>query len=308
MRPINISNEERASIAAKMLEELGKKLNEYTFGDSTSFKFEASFCEKLKDKIRIAYTPTAYLRMSSLVDEFDSEISWFGLVEKKSPKLYRVYDVLVCKQQVDGGKVDTKDEDMLDFISNLTDEQSDHMHFQAHSHVNFDTKASGTDMQNQADILASMPGHEGFYIFQIWNKRGSINTYLYDLDENCFYDKNDIELVIEDPDYEDMDLFVAEARSKVEKINYAEKYAKKKEPWKPEKKKDEKSKVDNRYLNGVPDYDMLDSDEEDLDEAGNYFSDAGYAYSYNSYGYPYGNDLPKKVYDSYGYQNGGYTY
>ena len=72
------------------------------------------------------------------------------------------------------------------------------MHFQAHSHVNMSTSASGVDLQNQADVVRNM-GKDGFYIFQIWNKKGDISTYLYDLDNNVFYDSKDVDIAVEDP-------------------------------------------------------------------------------------------------------------
>ena len=216
MRPIKLNEKEKTTLMDKMIKQFIETLDNYTFGGSTKISFEANIGGKLKDKIKLVYSPKAWLRMNALVKNFDSEISWFGLVaETDDPMIYYIYDVLVCKQQVNGVKVDTEDEDMLEFISNLTEDQSDHMHFQAHSHVNMSTSASGTDLQNQADILANMPGNEGFYIFQIWNKRGEISTYFYDLSKNVFYDKDDVEIIVEDEDYGTLDDFVSEAKSLV---------------------------------------------------------------------------------------------
>jgi hypothetical protein len=73
----------------------------------------------------------------------------------------------------------------------------EHLHFQGHSHVKMSTEASGIDLQNQTDVVTNM-GKSGFYIFQIWHKNRDINTYLYDLDNNIFYDKKDVLLEIED--------------------------------------------------------------------------------------------------------------
>lgn len=215
MKPIYLNEETKTKLFEKFAGEFMKHLNQGCFEGKSSFTFTADLGTKAKNKIKIVYTPEAYLKMMKLVASFDSEVSWFGLVDRKSPTEFYVYDVLVCKQQVSGAKVDTKDEDMVEFICSLTDEQSDHMHFQAHSHVNFDTFASGTDLQNQEDILGNMPGHEGFYIFQIWNKKGDINTYLYDLDNNVFYDRNDVEVKIDG-----LDAFIDSATKLVEKKTY----------------------------------------------------------------------------------------
>lgn len=218
MKPIVLDEKTKENLLKKIIKEFSEKIDNYTFEKEATFTFSAKIGEKCKDKLKIIYTPKAYLRMKKLVEDFSTEVSWFGLVEQKSPMLYRVYDVIVPKQLVNGGKVDTTDEDMLEFYENLTDEQAEHMRFQAHSHVNFSTDASGTDTENQMDMIMNIPGHEGFYIFQIWNKRDSINTYLYDLTNNIFYDKNDIELEIEDEDYGSLGEFIAESRKLVGEI------------------------------------------------------------------------------------------
>lgn len=218
MKPIVMNEKEKNRIIKNCIKSLKESFNDFCFMDGQEFAFKIPVGEKLKDKIRIVYSPSAYLKMTKLVQAFDSEVSWFGLIEHRSPLEYYIYDVIVPKQQVDGAKVDTDDDEMLEFYSNLTDEQAEHLHFQAHSHVNFDTKASGTDSENQMDILSNIPNQEGFYMFQIWNKKGDINTYLYDLDENKFYDRNDVEIVVEDEEYGDLDTFIAESKKLVSKI------------------------------------------------------------------------------------------
>lgn len=218
MKPIILNEKEQKKLFEDLYKQLVEKLKSYTFDDEGELTVSTKLGEKAKEKVKLIYSPMAYLRMRTLVDKFDSEISWFGLVKRLDKKAFYIYDVLVCKQKVNGGKVDTEDDDMLDFITNLTDEQSENMFFQAHSHVNFPTRASGTDMQNQEDILNGMPGHEGFYIFQIWNKKGEISTYLYDLDNNTFYDKNDVEMQIQDEVYGSLDAFLEYAKKLVGKI------------------------------------------------------------------------------------------
>lgn len=270
MKPIVLNETAKEEITNKFLDELKKMFENYSFSKGEELVFKTSVGEKLKDKILIVYTPTAYLRMKTLVEEFDSEVSWFGLVRKESPKLYHVYDVIVCKQQVDGSKVDTRDEDMLEFYSNLTDEQAENMRFQAHSHVNFSTSASGTDVQNQMDIISNIPGRKGFYLFQIWNKRDEISTYLYDLDENKYYDKNDIDLEIEDEDYGTMSDFVISSRNLVEKIQtkvpktepvkyYKTSWQNQKEYYPKEFRPADSFDYRNRFLYGVPDYDVYEN-------------------------------------------------
>lgn len=200
MRPINFTKEAKKLLFEafkkqfdKEIESFDEKMNE----SKINLSFDCNMTNK--EKITIMYTPQAYLRMKALVDNYDTEVGWYGLVEKISNTLYRVYDVKVCRQYVNGGKVDTEDEDTLEFFDSLTDDEAEHMHFQAHSHVQMSTDPSGVDLQNQADVVRNM-GKGGFYIFQIWNKKDDINTYLYDLDANMLYNRKDIEIDIEDSD------------------------------------------------------------------------------------------------------------
>ena len=198
MKPINLTEEDKVNLFQKMFEKFKKELDNYGFNTTDStLSVKTGFCQEAKDKIHIMYTQEAYLRMQALVDFFNTEVAWYGLVDKIDDLTYRIYDIKVCKQYVDGAKVDTEDEDVLKFFSNLNDDEAEHMHFQAHSHVKMGTTASAVDMQNQQDVIKSM-GKTGFYIFQIWNKNGDINTYLYDLDKNTFYDRKDVIIDIED--------------------------------------------------------------------------------------------------------------
>ena len=198
MKPIYLTEEAKVQLFQKFFEKFKKELDNFAFNTSdTTLSVKTDFCEVAKEKVMLVYTQEAFLRMQALVDFFDTEVAWYGLVQKIDDKMYRIYDVKVCKQYVDGAKVDTEDDDMVEFFGNLTDEEANDMHFQAHSHVKMATSASAIDLQNQQDVVKSM-GKTGFYIFQIWNKTGDINTYLYDLDNNVFYDRKDVMIEVED--------------------------------------------------------------------------------------------------------------
>ena len=198
MKPIIMTKEAEANILQTFLQKFTKEWNSFKGNmNETKFTFSAELSTVAKEKITILFTQQAYLRMQMLVDYYDTEVGWYGLVEKIDDKKYRIYDVKLCKQYVNGSKVDTEDEDTLEFFNSLTDEEAEHMHFQGHSHVSMSTTASGIDLQNQTDVIRNM-GKTGFYIFQIWNKKGEISTYLYDLDNNTFYDKKDVTIEIED--------------------------------------------------------------------------------------------------------------
>lgn len=197
MKPLVIDKQTEEKLLMACFEKFKKELESFKFNmNDSKFSMSMDLSEPAKEKVTILYTQDAYLKMEALVDFYDTEVGWYGLVEQINDKLYRVYDVKVCKQYVNGGKVDTEDEDTLEFFDSLSDEEIEHMHFQAHSHVKMSTSASGIDLQNQTDVVRNM-GSKGFYIFQIWNKLGDINTYLYDLDNNVFYDNKDVLVEVE---------------------------------------------------------------------------------------------------------------
>ena len=213
MKPIKLTEEMKLALFQEVMKKFDEQMNSYGFNTTdANISVKTNFSKQAEEKVVISYTQQAYLRMRELVQFFDSEVAWYGLVEQIDPLHYYVYDVKVCKQYVNGTKVDTEDEDMFEFFSNLTDEEAEHMHFQAHSHVNMSTSASGTDVQNQEDIMKNLSG-KGFYIFQIWNKKDDISTYLYDLDNNVFYDSKDVLI-----DIEGVDDFIVSVADLVQKI------------------------------------------------------------------------------------------
>lgn len=187
--------------------------------NKTKFSFSVDVSTVAKDRVTIIYSPKAYLRMQALVDFFDTEVSWYALVEKLADRIYRIYDVRVCKQYVNGVKVDTDDDSTREFYDSLPDDEVNHLHCQCHSHVRASTDASEVDIQNQLDILSNV-GNKGFYIFQIWNKQGDINTYLYDMDDNVYYDRKDVDIEIEDDGILTLNDFLGEAASQVIEMKY----------------------------------------------------------------------------------------
>ena len=194
MKKINLTDDDKIQLLKETIEKFKKKLDDFDEDITASkFEFSANVSSEAKEKIRIVYDSSAYLKMKALVDAYDTEVSWYGLIRKINDKEYYVYDVKVYKQTVGGAKVDTEDEDILAFWDSLSDEEFNDLHFQAHSHVRMSTSASCVDLGNQRDIIRNM-GQDGFFMFQIWNKQGDINTYLYDLTNNMFYDRKDIEI------------------------------------------------------------------------------------------------------------------
>lgn len=222
MKPIALSQEAKAELMNEMIQKFAVALDDYEFNiNETKFSYEKNFSVKATDKIVIRFTPQAYLRCLEMVKSYSSEIGWYGLIRKIGNLTYQVYDIIVCNQKVSGGRVITDDEDMIEFYETLTDDQAEHLHFQAHSHVNMSTSPSSVDLENQASTVKNMGG-KGFYLFQIWNKNLDINSFMYDLDNNVFYDRNDIEVVIDDDEFGSITGFISSLKDKVASMTYTQ--------------------------------------------------------------------------------------
>jgi hypothetical protein len=96
-------------------------------------------------------------------------------------------------QYVSGGRVDTDD---TKYAKWLMEQMRDKENFKrirlhGHSHVKMKTGASAIDNAYQAEMAAHFTD---FYIFVIGNKDQEFNHMVYDVKQNAFFEKNDIEI------------------------------------------------------------------------------------------------------------------
>lgn len=197
-----------------LLNEFEKHLNEVTDG-------KVSFTKTitLPEKIKIYYTPDAFSKTVRLIMSHTMEVAWHCLVRKKDTN-YEVYDVLSYPQTVGPAHVHVKmgrtfgDGNHKDptkyytdwyneVVLNMPEEEEANLCGQCHSHVNMGTTPSSVDMAQQKEEL-ELKGGTGYYLFQIWNKKLEVNSFLYDLDAGVIYEKEDIEVVVEDDDFTEM--------------------------------------------------------------------------------------------------------
>lgn len=245
MKPIFLTEEDKE----EMLKEFQEKLNDANLFDG-SFTYTKKYYFDPKTagpKAKILYTPMAWLKMQKLIQEFTSEIAWHGLVRRGEYEgEFIVYDILTFEQTVTGSTVTTEDEQQQRFFESLTDEQADNMFLQAHSHVNMGVTPSSTDLAHQTKIVRHMSTRrvKKFQIFQIWNKRGEVNSFIYDFADNVYYENKDIIVDILMDDGVLASSFIAAAKAKVvtRAYNYQSQSgyqtgAKKAEAPKPEPKK-----------------------------------------------------------------------
>jgi hypothetical protein len=197
-----------------LLEEFKKHLDEVTNG-------KVSYTKEIKPtgKVKIYYTPEAFSKTVRLIMSHTMEIAWHCLVRKKD-KDYEVYDVLSYPQTVGPAHVhvkmgrtfgDGKPKDPTKYytdwynevVLSMPEEEERNLCGQCHSHVNMSTSPSSVDMTQQKEEL-ELKGRTGYYLFQIWNKKLEVNTFLYDLDAGVLYEKDDVEIIVEEDDFTTM--------------------------------------------------------------------------------------------------------
>lgn len=142
----------------------------------------------------ILYTAQAYFKMHALIQSCDVEIQWHGIVDhEEETNTYIVRDILMYHQYVSGGRVDTDDTKYAKWLmEQMRDKETfKKIRMHGHSHVKMKTGASAIDNAYQADMAAHFTD---FYIFVIGNKDQEFNHMVYDVKQNAFFEKTDIEL------------------------------------------------------------------------------------------------------------------
>lgn len=145
--------------------------------------------------MKIRFTSDAWNKQWALINNFDTEIAWHGLMRPIEGG-YEVYDILVYPQEVTGGTVETDQVKYQTWLMKQPDEVFNNIRYQGHSHVNMMPYASSTDEANQDRLVAQLPPDD-FYLFMIWNKRGYYTATLYD--HGTVYIEGQIELIDENP-------------------------------------------------------------------------------------------------------------
>lgn len=168
-------------------------------------------------KATVYFSEMAWLKMQTLIREFDKEVAWHGVAhrgEDESKDEYYITDILVYPQEVTGATVNTDQEKYEMWLMMHEDDVFNNIRMQGHSHVNMGTTPSGVDTTHQEKILAQL--EDGmFYIFMIWNKRGEKNIKIYDLAKNILFDGTDVVVEVKD-DGTGMSAFLAEAKKMVQ--------------------------------------------------------------------------------------------
>lgn len=195
-------------------EQRARSANIYT-GD---FSYKPCVDYDSDDKAKVIFTPSAYLKMLTLLREFSDEVAWHGVVDRRGDDEFVISDILVYPQEVSGSTVNTDQEEYTKWTLTIPDDVFNRMHMQGHSHVNMACSPSSTDLTHQEAIVRQLNG-DHFYIFMIWNKRLEHNIKIYDYRENTLYEDKDCIVSI---DADDLNLtdFIKDAKELVKRRTF----------------------------------------------------------------------------------------
>lgn len=193
MMPIRLSDEQKL----RAIEEFTQKLNAGTIGSQdlqVNVKIEIPNKDQLI-KPCVYFSPEAWLKMYSLIQNSNKELAWHGTVDKFDNEYY-IKEILVYPQTVSAATVTTDDVDYPVWMQNLPDETFNRLRFQGHSHVSMGTTPSAVDKSYYNEMLQNFTDPEEFYIFFIMNKSNSVHCLVYDFAQGVLFENQDVTVAI----------------------------------------------------------------------------------------------------------------
>lgn len=142
--------------------------------------------------ITINFTREAWRKQCSLVQHFNTEVAWHGLV-REIENGYEIYDIIVYPQVVTGGTVETDQQKYQMWLMQQPDEIFQSIRYQGHSHVNMTPHPSSVDLENQRRMQVP---DDDFYIFLIWNKSSYYTARVYD--HGKVFNESQVEVTFDD--------------------------------------------------------------------------------------------------------------
>ena len=182
------------SLIDKLVAQFKEKISK-TRSIEGEFAFKTEIQSQKLGKAVIEFTDIAYLKMMYLIDKFEGEVGWYGLVNRKDDNVFEVYDIVVYPQSVTGATVTTDEIEMGKWEESLSDEAFNAKRFQGHSHVNFAPHPSATDLEDRKQKV-QMLMDDDYFIFMIINKKREYTASIYDMKNNIQYETDDIEVTV----------------------------------------------------------------------------------------------------------------
>ena len=181
----------------ELLETFREALSKWNLAtDGLKFQFGLGGLKTYENKrTRVTFSAAAYAKMYLLVNLFDSEVAWHGLVNRTEDGFF-IYDILIYPQEVTGSTVNTDQTAYEMWLFNQDDNVFNHIRMQGHSHVNFGTTPSSVDTTHQEQIIEQL-GDNDYYIFMIVNKKHSAYFRIVDRENNIQYDTDDVSFCVQ---------------------------------------------------------------------------------------------------------------
>lgn len=143
----------------------------------------------------VKITAIAYLKMRAMVENFDKEIAWHGVVNRVDDTTFIIEDVMCYPQKVSAAAVESDDDRYPRWLMNLTDDEINKLRFQGHSHVHMGVGPSGTDLMYWDKMLQNLT-EEDYYIFCIINKKNDQTWRVFDLRRNIIFEDKEVNVEI----------------------------------------------------------------------------------------------------------------
>lgn len=134
---------------------------------------------KREPHVTLEITDEAFVKMISLVNNFDTEIAWHGCASRDLETMtYTIDDIIVYPQTVTSATVETDQAQYEQWLFSLPDEVFNSIRMQGHSHVYMGAYPSGVDTGYYEKIIKQVK--DDFYIFLILNKHYDKYLMIYD--------------------------------------------------------------------------------------------------------------------------------
>ena len=201
-------------VIESMRQDFEKALNSVKLTDG-KFTFSKSF-GNVQRKATAYYTEIAWLKMQTLIREFDKEVAWHGVAfrgDDPEKDEYIIKDILVYPQEVTGATVTTDQEKYQTWLMSHDDDVFNNIRMQGHSHVNMAVSPSSVDTALYEKLLYQLDDTM-FYIFLIYNKKGEKTYLIYDMAKNVLFETADVTVGILD-DGSGLSKFLQDAKEKV---------------------------------------------------------------------------------------------
>lgn len=181
----------------KAMKEFKKYLLNYkTNTGKINFNYDLNNEIKTTKKPKIVFSLLAYSKMQALIINNNMEIGWHGLVEVFDD-VYYITDIVIYPQYVTSVTVKTDDTEYANWIMDFDDDTFNKIRLHGHSHVNMGVTPSNVDTTFYNQLLKTL-NKDDFYIFMIMNKKGEINIWLYNYNDNLIYETNDLQIDVLD--------------------------------------------------------------------------------------------------------------